>query len=462
MKSSVFKIAIMTTLCSSGIFLACLIAEAYLGFSGYSYSPLKIEDPRRKIDGLGRVDWRTHNEKEDDFFIADAFLLWRPKKNYKNFFNSMGLRGPEIKKRKGKDDYYIFALGDSNTLGQRDNPGWVEYLNEIMTEKRPGARVINAGVWGYSSLQVLERLKEVMRYEPDAVLISCCSNDARMVTISDREYMGSKRRLKSPVSALKISQLFFALSDRLLMKRRGSDLIPRVSLREYSSNLEDMLSLVKKNRVDVILITRPFIGKPAHPLEYRNFCRNYNEITKEIADKHRIPLVDFYSFFENRKRSFADDCHFSEEGHKLASGIIADTLLGNSCFNSAIQNNKPVKEYAAGFNVINSYKDGHIIFILQITNEGEVVWTRKKPDWIRAGCRIYQEDRQNTGPFLELRQELPREDIKSKETFQVEFIVDKNVLKNGVNILRFDMVNENKFWFEDAGSSPVVKEFLNK
>jgi len=39
-----------------------------------------------------------------------------------------------------------------------------------------------------------------------------------------------------------------------------------------------------------------------------------------------VPIVDVYSFFKDRTDLFADESHFTAEGHQLAARIVFDHL----------------------------------------------------------------------------------------------------------------------------------------
>jgi hypothetical protein len=97
------------------------------------------------------------------------------------------------------------------------------------------------------------------------------------------------------------------------------------------------------------------------------------------------------------------------------------------------------------------------IFLLEISNVGGCEWQRCELDWIRIGCKIYKEDSNSNMPLMELRQELPHV-IKSGDKFQALFKIDNGFLQEGRYKLKFDIVNELQFWFEDKGSTPLITE----
>ena len=166
----------------ASVALALSLAETSLRSLGYRYSPMAIED------ASGRDDRLIHLFKLEDF-VTDPALLWRPRAN-QSVFNAQGFRGHELSSPKTSGEFRIFAVGDSNTLGWAGEDGthWPGFLEGVLAEARPDLVVINAGVWGYSSHQGLQRFLEVLDYDPDLVLISFGSNDAHYVDVSDARF----------------------------------------------------------------------------------------------------------------------------------------------------------------------------------------------------------------------------------------------------------------------------------
>lgn len=122
---------------------------------------------------------------------------------------------------------------------------------------------------------------------------------------------------------------------------------------------------------------------------------------------------------------------------------------------------KLILEYAASLTIREKYIDASnnrdIMFLLEIMNIAQKEWRRLDFDnWIRAGCRIYNEQQCDNLPITELRQELPK-DIKRGERFQILFRIAEESLPKGKYQLKFDMVNERQFWFEDLGSIPLIE-----
>lgn len=256
--------------------------------------------------------------------MYDADLIWRPKKS-QHMFNSQGFIGPVVDEAKRDGEYRIFTLGDSNTAG---HPGWPVYLGKLFEAADANVEVVNAGVWGYSSWQGLNLFKEILRYQPDMVLVSFGGNDAHRVTIPDSQYVRSRRFYsESWILKLRISQLIIAANDIILLKnKRSAILVPRVSLDEYERNLGEMIRLAKEHNVRLVFLTRPFTGTSYHELWWKNFAPAYNEITLRVADEQGVNAIDIYAYFKNADGFFADESHFTTDGHFMAARIIYEQI----------------------------------------------------------------------------------------------------------------------------------------
>lgn len=97
-----------------------------------------------------------------------------------------------------------------------------------------------------------------------------------------------------------------------------------------------------------------------------------------------------------------------------------------------------------------------ILFFLEITNIGKREWQRIDLDWIRVGCRIYTEQQEDGVPIAEFRQDLSRI-IGSGEKIHAFFRIPGDLLLRGRYKLKFDLVNEHQFWFEDLGRKALVE-----
>jgi len=169
-----------------------------------------------------------------------------------------------------------------------------------------------------------------LKYEPDIALVSWCSNDALRVTVSDAEFDQRRIRkteLDKKLIKYKTGQLLLAGLDGLL--REKNELGFRVSLEESRENLNEIIKLAKERGIKVILLTRPFVGNRDDKDYWRFYGPFYNAAVVEITRDNNVDIIDIYSYFENKKEYFRDDCHFTKEGHKLAARIVYDHINGD-------------------------------------------------------------------------------------------------------------------------------------
>jgi lysophospholipase L1-like esterase len=270
---------------------------------------------------------------DDGNFEYHPDVIWSPKPMY-SVFNPQGFRGPELATERSPGRFRIFAIGDSNTLGWAGDDGanWPADLAGRLGAAGLAADVVNAGVWGYSSWQGVRRLRQVLPFAPDIVLVSFGSNDAHLVRQSDSEYDARSLRrseLGRTLERFRLGELILSVLDGAA---QAGDLRPRVGLDDYRQHLRTMVAEAKAQGTKVVLLTRPYVGPIEHPLWWKNRGADYNTATIEVAAELGVPVIDVYSYFKGRDRLFADESHFTAEGHRLAAQFIYDGLRGTGLF----------------------------------------------------------------------------------------------------------------------------------
>jgi len=312
-------------LLAASLLLGLGLCEAALRIAGYAYTPLEIQAQQDSGDE------RRQHVFEDRHFIYDPELIWAPRRGV-GVFNRDGYRGAPVDRPKPAGELRVLALGDSNTLGWAGSDGanWPGYLENELRRVGRRPRVINAGVWGYASLQGLRRLRQYLSLEPDLVLISFGSNDAHAVRIADRDFVAHRERRKgieTYLMTLRLGQLALAVAERLSGGDTAGEMRRRVSLEDYRANLAAMIALARGSGARVVFLTRPYIGESRDGLWWKNKGAAYNAATVEVAGAAGAPVIDLYTFFKDRPELFADESHFTEEGHRLAAAIVFRHLL---------------------------------------------------------------------------------------------------------------------------------------
>ncbi len=293
--------------------------EAVLRGAGYEYHPMRITAGDAN-------DARAYHLFGDQNFVYDPELIWRPRAGF-GVFNSLGFRGPEVGSR--EPALRIATVGDSNTLGWAgaDGANWPGELGRLLSAAGVDAEVVNAGVWGYSSHQGVPRTREVLALEPDLVLISFGANDAHHVSRSDADFSNrslARRRLENAVGSLRSAQLLTAALDRLAPP--SGEPRRRVALDDYRRNLETMIDDVRRAGAVPVLLTRPYVGIVLGDAHWKHVAPDYNLATVEVGERLQVPVVDVFSFFKERDALFADESHFTEEGHRQAAAVVFEHL----------------------------------------------------------------------------------------------------------------------------------------
>ena len=87
-----------------------------------------------------------------------------------------------------------------------------------------------------------------------------------------------------------------------------------------------MIRLAREAGAAPVLLTRPYVGESNHPLWWKNVGADYNTATVEVAIAQQAPVIDVYTAFRDRRGYFADESHFTREGHRLAAELILSEL----------------------------------------------------------------------------------------------------------------------------------------
>ncbi len=114
--------------------------------------------------------------------------------------------------------------------------------------------------------------------------------------------------------------------------------------------------------------------------------------------------------------------------------------------------------FSAKLTLVESNVDAKIndnfTFLIRAVNTGQVTWSKNGEDWVRVGCQIYSADEPSLALLTELRQDVPR-DIGPQEGFDVFFRFNRKDFSAHRICLKFDMVDEGQFWFEQLGHKIV-------
>ncbi|MBT3377957.1 MAG: hypothetical protein HN742_01395 [Lentisphaerae bacterium] len=200
----------------------------------------------------------------------------------------------------------IVALGDSTTRsvglsGVSEQTAWQTLLEaELHRELGRPVKIINAGVDADVAPLVWERLeKDVLRHNPDWVVINLGTNDAGYFRPPD------------------------SVADT-----------PRVPLAVFAACMREIIQHIADSGARVVLCTSvPMSGNyslrdvPAYVENGLNYLvEQYAETTRELSREFGLPLVDIFAAFQQcpeRDDMIPDGIHPNNMGQRL----IADTIL---------------------------------------------------------------------------------------------------------------------------------------
>jgi len=321
----------------------------------------------------------TSIDAQDYAWTPHPYLVYYPTPNYHKGLtshNSLGYRNDEFPLQKPDGVFRIVALGGSSTydVSIDDNKQTFTAQLEKLLKEEYGYRnvqVINAGVPGYNSWEILGNLEfRVLDLDPDLVIIYEGTNDvhARLVVPSSYrgDDLGRRQAWQVPHVALwEHSALLRIFSRTMNLTRQVSvddfvsaptyvswpfesrleevNLDPAEILKEnppiyFRRNLENMIAIAKEHDVQILFSTwahSPNLNDYASMGYYQEGFRENNDAVKDVAVSHEIPLFDFAGVMPQDAKYWADGRHVNEAGALVKAALFAEFihtqgLIGNN------------------------------------------------------------------------------------------------------------------------------------
>ncbi len=351
-------------------------------------------------EGIGRVLYyqkygTNYNVKllfklAEPLKIPDPVLGYKLNPNYNNpklgiKINSKGLREKEFSAKKESNSYRVIIAGDSAVFGWHRH----HYTNQDKTyskliEKSLNKEndefhyeVLNAGVPGYSSFDVLKFFKNsLIKFEPDMFIVAVGWNDFTKALYSKNPLTFNQNIIaKDPtniimeghaeknieyyhrkfVSVMTEKSVLWSKTRNVLtgygkikhdpdfIKMGEAILANKMIFQNYENNITNIVTLAQENNIKVILFNAPFyISKSMTPQEriaaekvYPNSKQYFpwiklrdklTEINEKLAKSYGLKIVPLDRLFDSQKEQykyFVDNVHYSEKGHSF----IADEAL---------------------------------------------------------------------------------------------------------------------------------------
>jgi acyl-CoA thioesterase-1 len=196
----------------------------------------------------------------------------------------------------------IVCLGDSITQFGEGPGGYVWLVRHYLGALYPGMEVLNAGISGHKSNDMLERLqRDVIDKKPDLVTISCGVNDV-WHGFQDNHPLGD-----------------------------GPGGIP---LDVYKKNMSEIVTRIKASGARVVILASTLIYENLNSAENKK-AEAYNAALRDIARREHAVYVDYQGVFRKLVTDYRDktggrDNLLTVDGvHMNGSGneVMAHTLL---------------------------------------------------------------------------------------------------------------------------------------
>lgn len=289
--------------------------------------------------------------------------------------NPQGFRGPEIAIPKPPNVFRIVALGGSTTYGDhiaRWEETYPAQLESVLREQHHAVEVVNAGVPGYSSWEILIAFEfRILDLQPDLILFYEGINDLfpRLVRPSQYDGMATSKGLwKTDAPAIPGSALyrFLALrfgwmNDLSLAEAQfdrsfsaeycrfnatytrcdNFDMTPAFVLaanppRYFERNVRSLVALARSNGIQVVLSSWAYFSSPIPEVASGTFMTlpfvqqtvaEHNRILKHVAADTRVPFYDFSASLPVSRAFWVEGMHLTAEGARKQAELYADFLV---------------------------------------------------------------------------------------------------------------------------------------
>jgi lysophospholipase L1-like esterase len=192
-------------------------------------------------------------------------------------------------------------VGTSVCVDRHENRGWTAILENHIHLAYPERHIhyLNAGIGGHSSRQMLDRFdSDILAHDPQWLLLSAGVVEVRRAYQPDR-----------------VSE--------------------RVSLNEYVTNLNTMISKALNAGIHVILLeptphARPVTGSPPEATleDVNTLTHQYAKAMMQVAQEMRVGFVPLFESFLRVEQLLARDASlYADEVHLNAKGVLLYSQL---------------------------------------------------------------------------------------------------------------------------------------
>jgi lysophospholipase L1-like esterase len=274
--------------------------------------------------------------------------------------NAEGFRGPALDP--AHRAHRILALGDSCTFGSpvSERFPYARAMERELRRNGVDVEVVNAGVEGYSPVDVVARLDELRALRPEVTTVYIGWNALYRETYLDdatgiRRYLHSARLLARAfeTARARLGDRRQSALDAYARKKRPDPTAPELALLEeyVPSFLPDVVRIVESMASAgsrVVILTLPGLYSTGripstraldmghlptftdNPFVLARMAERYNEALRALARDRRLPLVELDRWsretLEPPEEHFVDSVHLDEQAQEQAGVHLARAL----------------------------------------------------------------------------------------------------------------------------------------
>lgn len=275
--------------------------------------------------------------------------------------NDLGLRG-ENYPADPQNRIKIFTLGGSTTFSLYNSDGktWSDLVAQGLKEVEPRVWLNNAGFSGHSTKGHLIMLKDHLQaLKPDYALFLIGINDVGRVLDEPNPSYWEELLFKSEVISFAVNIFRNYQSKKLNLSydlKWDPKTAPQLELTGqqiskammehsktylpfYRRRVEALVRYCKENNIKPILMTQPLVyGQTMDPtsrvdlskfkvgeqnsLQLWLILEMYNDVTRVIARKEHLPLIDLARLMPKDSLYYYDYMHYTDEGAKKMAELI--------------------------------------------------------------------------------------------------------------------------------------------
>lgn len=272
------------------------------------------------------------------FMRPDPELFWAPRPGWKGTFlgqavsiNSLGLRGPEPDRPKRPEWRRLAVFGDSITFGYgvADEETYAAQIARLADES---VDVVNAGVTGYTSHQVLRLLQRIApTVQPDVATFCIGWNDGNARPVDDRTFarrLRAAQRVEVLAEHLYLYRALKALYLRMLLRDVPSAAqARRVHLDDYVDNLRAIVRECRARGIRPVFLELPHRRRAGEPRARSPYADRLAAVAAELGvDLLPIGELGLRTDVPQNEEYFIDSLHFSPAGHVVMARAVLEGL----------------------------------------------------------------------------------------------------------------------------------------